>query len=69
MLLPNSWGKGLHDPIMNLKSVNKYEVVKVYCINRDILFKRLDDSKQPYKIALKDISYLDRNEFANNRHR
>lgn len=65
----NSWGQGIPDPNMILKSGDKFEVAKVYCINRDTLFMRLEDSKQPYKIALKDISYLDRNEFAHIRHR
>jgi hypothetical protein len=64
-----SWGQEISDPNMILKSGSKYEVAKVYCINRDTLFLKLENLKQPYKIALKDIAYFDRNEFAHIRQR
>lgn len=68
-LIHNVYGQEIYEPNLILKSGSKYEVAKVYCINRDTLFLKLENLKQPYKIALKDISYLDKSEFAHIRQR
>ena len=64
-----SWGQEITDPNLKLQSGQSFEVAKVFCINRDTLYLKLENSKQPYKIAMKDIAYLDRNEFAHIRNR
>ena len=58
-----SWGQEISDPNLKLQSGQSFEVAKVFCINRDTLYFKLENSKQPYKVAMKDIAYLDRNEF------
>ena len=63
------WGQEITEPNLKLQSGQTFEVAKVFCINRDTLFLKLENSKQPYKVAMKDIAYLDRNEFAHIRKR
>ena len=59
-----AFGQQTNEPNLKLKTGQAYEIAKVFCINRDTLFLRLENSRQAYKIAMNDIAYLDRNEFA-----
>lgn len=45
---------------MRLQTGQTFEVKKVFCVNRDTLFLQLKGAEQPYKIAMKDVAYLNR---------
>ena len=45
---------------MRLQTGQTYTVEKVFCVNRDTLFIQLAGSEQPYKVAMKDVAYLNR---------
>lgn len=45
---------------MRLQTGQTFEVEKVFCVNRDTLFLQLKGAEQPYKVAMKDVAYLNR---------
>ena len=61
----NSWGQGILDPNMILKSGDKFEISKVFCENTDTLYFRLRGSLKYYKIAKSEINFLNERELNN----
>jgi hypothetical protein len=45
---------------MRLQTGQTFEVDKIFCVNRDTLFLKLKGTEQPYKVAMKDVAYLNR---------